>query len=131
MIALSHFGKKTTKQRRKRSEKERIYRKEYLCGCYATDNTHFRMGCSRRNEFQWSFPWKRRAAGVDARKFGNEYVSDPSDSGLYVQSVCKAGKGQGVKRKRDGIDKPSCQSKLRSTETRDTSNVVTLAPVDS
>lgn len=36
--------------------------------------------------------WKRRAAWVDARKFGNEYVSDPVTPG-YVRNVYKAGKG--------------------------------------
>ncbi|TGZ52673.1 Uncharacterized protein DBV15_11855 [Temnothorax longispinosus] len=68
-------------------------------------------------------------AGVDARKFGNEYVSDLVTLG-YVQSVCKTGKGQGVKRKRDRIDKPPCQSMLRSSETRDTFNV-TFVSVNS
>lgn len=84
---------------------------------------------SESSEFRWLFPWKHRIVGVDARKFGNEYVSDLVTLG-YVQSVCKTGKGQGVKRKRDRIDKPPCQSKLRSSETRDTFNV-TFASVES
>lgn len=74
-------------------------------------------------EFRWLFSWNsHRTAGVDARKFGNEYVSDLVTLS-YVQSVCKTGKGQGVKRKRDRINKPPCQSKLHSSETRDTFNV--------
>jgi len=54
------------------------------------------------------------------RQFCNKYVNDLVTLG-YVQSVCKTGKEQGVKRKRDRIDKP-CQSKLRLSETRDTFN---------
>ncbi|KYM78915.1 hypothetical protein ALC53_10649, partial [Atta colombica] len=65
-------------------------------------------------------------AGVDERKFGNEYVSDLVTLG-YVQSACKTGKGQGVKRKRDRINKLPCQSELRSSETRDTFNVTSAS----
>jgi hypothetical protein len=59
----------------------------------------------RRTDFDGRSLGNVEQPEVDARKFGNEYVSDPVTPG-YVQSVCQTGKGQGVKRKRDGIDKP-------------------------
>lgn len=116
----------------KRSQKEQFTDlKEYLMRLLCDRQYAFSNGLQLPERIPMIVPLETSNSQGSTRENSVTSTSAIPVTPGYVQSVCKAGKGQGVKRKRDGIDKPSCQSKLRSTETRDTSNVVTFVPVDS